>query len=317
MPPNPWTKFSVGTPSTANNWTEPDCQPLVTVSHVAHVPIAVRIAEDARLRADLVFDKSKLNTERIRVVWLSPNDWDGAGGFRYGNVRFSYDWVTLLGSKKAFWVESIAYGVEACRILITETDYSSVLDPYDPTIGDGPWWVDSKGQHYWNGKFCLEVMVEDDVLLTGATKVDFVKHHEKRCNVDYKTCTYCGWTSDKAGAEFLGLLASAKSSLALPGLIEQHKKGMGPSMGVDGAIGTLSRRLNKIARSSHGTVTAADVEAPALARALLRTLADGALANERAALAAQFKSIADADAAVMKFVATALGLPNAAALDLF
>lgn len=312
MPPNPWTKFAVRPPSTANNWTI-DCQPLVTVSHVAHVPIAVRIVEDARLRADLVFDDSKLNTKRIRVVWMSPNDWDRPNGFRYGNVRFSYDWATLLGSKKAFWVESIAYGVEACRILITETDYSSVLDPYDPTIGDGPWWVDSKGQHYWNGKFCLEVMVEHDVLLTGATKVDFVKHHGNQCNVDYKTCTYCGWTSDKAGAEFLGLLASAKSSLALPGLVEQHQKGARPSMAVHGAIGTLSERLSEVACSRHGTVAAADVEAPALARALLRTLADGALANERAALAAQFKDIAEADAAVMTFVATALGLPNAKA----
>ena len=200
MATNPWTRFSVGSPSIKNNWTEVDCQPLVTVSHVAHVPVAVRIAEDARLRADLVFDESKLNIERIRVVWLSPNDWKGAGGFRYGNVRFSFDWAALVAGKRAFWVESIAYGVAACRILIAETDFSPKLEPYDPKGGDGPWWLDGNGQHHWNGKYCLEIMVEGDVLLSGARKVDFVDHHEKRCNIDYKTCRYCGWSNEKAVA---------------------------------------------------------------------------------------------------------------------
>ena len=59
-----------------------------------------RIAEDRRLRADLIFDKSKLKERRIRVVWLSPNDWDNDGGFRYGNVRFTYDWASLVEDKR-------------------------------------------------------------------------------------------------------------------------------------------------------------------------------------------------------------------------
>ncbi len=94
----PWRKFRVGQPSASANWVEPDCQPLTTVSHVAHVPTAVRIAEDGRLREDLVFDRSILNTERIRVTWFSPNDWRGAGGFRHGNVHFTFDWASLVDS---------------------------------------------------------------------------------------------------------------------------------------------------------------------------------------------------------------------------
>jgi hypothetical protein len=299
-------------PQRRSNWVEPTCQPLVHVSHVAHVPIATRITEDERLRADLVFDKSKLNTERIRVVWLSPNDADGAGGFRYGNVRFAH---TLLGNKKAYWVESMAYGIEACRILITDSDCSAVLDPYDPRIGDGPSWIDPNGQHFWNGKYCLEFMVEGDLPLSGVTAVDFVKHHEHRCNIDYKTCRYCGWSADKGAAAFLGTLASVKSSVRLPGLISQTKKGLAPSMGAYGAIGTISRRLQAVECPKFGTTTATDIEAGALARALLRALADAPLSDDRAALAAQFTSLDEADAAVMTVIATVLGLRNAAAID--
>lgn len=308
----PWSQFSVGTPSTRSNWTEPDCQPLKTVSHVAHVPVALRIAEDARLRADLVFDKSKLNTERIRVVWLSPNDWSGAGGSRYGNVRFTFDWLTLLGSKKAFWVESIAYGIEACRILVTDTDYSSVLDPYDPTVRDGPWWVDAKGQHHWNGNFCLEIMVEGDLAVANAMEVDFVEHHQKRCNVDYKTCRYCGWTGTKAGAEFLGLLASTKAGVDLPGLTRPDGIRLRLSHQADAAVAMLLARLRKWKAS--GAVTASDSAAPSLARALLRALADSELSEDREQLASLFASQDDAYAAVATLVAEAFGLPDANAL---
>jgi len=113
----PWNQFAAGTiqdPNRANN-----CVPLNHVAHVAHLKAGLRIVEDRQLHADLVFDQSKLNTERIRVVWLSPNDWSNAGGFRYGNVRFLFPWDLIVEGKRYFWVESIAYGVAACRILIT------------------------------------------------------------------------------------------------------------------------------------------------------------------------------------------------------
>lgn len=79
----------MGKPST-KNWVENDCQSFSNISHVSHINNALNIIEDGVIKSGLVFDKSLLNTERILVVWLSPNDWGGAGGFRYGNVRFNF-----------------------------------------------------------------------------------------------------------------------------------------------------------------------------------------------------------------------------------
>jgi hypothetical protein len=312
-----WAKFAVGKPSTRANWTEPACQPLVTVSHVAHVPVAVRIVEDGRLRADLVFDKSKLNTRRIRVVWLSPNDWTNAGGFRYGNIRFGFDWKTLLAGKQAFWVESIAYGVEACRILLSDTDHSSILERYDPGSGDGPWWVDSSGEHFWNGEYCLEVMLEGDVPLSRATHVDFVKHHENRCSIDYKTCKYCGRSADKGAAEFLAVLAGNGLAITLPGLTEDRGQGLVAALGVRGGAVDLWQRLNGLSPAKRGTTKSSDPVASTLGRTMLRALASDTLSPDREALASFFESNAEMTAATLGVLAGALGLPDIASLGDF
>lgn len=310
----PWYKFRVGKPSARPNWTEPDCQLLTSVAHVAHVPTSIRIAEDRRLRADLVFDKSKLNKERIRVVWLSPNDWDGAGGFRYGNVRFHFDWATLVQGKRSYWVESIAYGVEACRILLTDTDYSSTLDVYDPTVGDGPWWESPSGEHHWNGGYCLEVMIEGDLDLALATDVDFVKHHAKRCNIDYKTCAYCGASRDKGGAEFVAAMVSRQSSLDLPGVVVNDGTGPAPSWALEGAANLLLRRIVKTGGSrAAGSVGRSDSSSIALARAVLAAYANPNINGDLIELAAQFASADDLEGAVADAIAAAAGLPDASA----
>jgi len=311
MSKRPWRKFSIGRPSDRSSWTEPDCQPLVSVAHVAHVPTALRIAEDRRLRADLVFDKSKLNTERIRVVWLSPNDWDGAGGFRYGNVRFHFDWATLVQGKRSYWIESIAYGVAACRILLTDTDYSSTLDVYDPTVGDGPWWESPSGEHYWNGEYCLEVMVEDDLELALATAVDFVKHHAKRCNIDYKTCGYCGTSRDKGGAEFIAAMVSRFPSLNLPGLVVDNGTGPRPGWSLDGAVSTLLRRIGKVSAGVAGSVGRSDASARALARAVLASYANPGINEDLSKVAAHFACVDELEGAVADAIAAAAGLPDA------
>lgn len=309
----PWYKFRVGKPSDRPNWVEPDCQLLTSVAHVAHVPTSIRIAEDRRLRADLVFDKSKLNNERIRVVWLSPNDWGGAGGFRYGNVRFHFDWATLIEGKRFYWVESIAYGIEACRILLTATDYSGRLDEYDPTAGDGPWWHSPSGEHYWNGEYCLEVMVEDDLDLALTTQVDFVKHHAKRCNIDYRTCGYCGVSDDAGGAEFTAAMVSRRPSLDLPGLVVDRGRGPRPSSSLDGAVSVLLRRIGKASSGAAGAVQRSDAGAPALARAILAAYANGGTGGDLPELAAHFASADDLEGAVADAIAAATGLPDASA----
>lgn len=268
----PWNRFRVGTPSERSNWTNPDCQPLTTLSHVAHVPTAYRIIQDQTLRADLVFDQSLLNTHRARVVWLSPNDWTGAGGFRYGNVSFEFPWAALIADRRYFWVESIAYGIEACRILITANDWSDTLIPYDPTRGDGPWWTDGQGNHYWNGQFCLEVMFEDDLPLETATGLSFVGHHPHFCNIDPATCGYRGFRADAAGAEFLATLLNRNANPTLPSVLHTYSNGR---TGLDGRVGgslhAIMRACQRLGVAGPG-VTAQQPQAPAIGRALLGAL---------------------------------------------
>lgn len=199
-----WVKFKVGKPSTRKNWTEPDCQPLERIYHVTHIGTAARMLSDGLIKSGLVYDKSKLNNERIQVVWLSPNDWLGAGGSRYGNIRLSFDFESLVRKKKYYWVESIAYHPPAVRILVSDSNYSQILTPYDPKVGNGPWWFDSNnGVHYWNGKYCLEIMHEGDINLESATKIDSVKHHPNFCSISGSNCPDCGLEREPASGRFL------------------------------------------------------------------------------------------------------------------
>jgi len=209
-----WAEFKVGKLSNKSNWTEPTCQPLRTVSHVSHINSALNIFECGKIKAGLVHDKSKLNTERILVNWLSPNDWSGAGGFRYGNIRFNFDWASLLDKMNYYWIESIVYGIKACRILLTENDYLSKFQKYDPTLGDGPWWFDKEtGIHYWNSSCCLEIMIEEDLNIADVEKIDFVTHHSKFCNISPVSCPDCNLHSSHAGARFIaGLIGRENQS---------------------------------------------------------------------------------------------------------
>ena len=78
---------------------------LSAVHHIVHLPMARRILEDCRIRAGLVYDESILNRSRIRVVWLSANDWY-RGSF-YGNVQFTFDWEDVVAEQDFYWVEAM------------------------------------------------------------------------------------------------------------------------------------------------------------------------------------------------------------------
>lgn len=211
----PWTGFRVELPTLEGNSSSWGCQPLKTVSHVAHLEAAHRIVQDGRIRSGLVFDASLLNQERILVSWLSPNDW--RNGFRYGSIQFKFDWSSLLEGHRTYWVESIPYTPPACRILLTRNDFTGQhgLVPYDPTLGNGPWWFDATNKtHYWNGRFCLEFMVEHDIELSQAQDIAFVDHHSDQCSINPKTCTEKALQRITSGARFLSRLAA--SGLVLP-----------------------------------------------------------------------------------------------------
>lgn len=301
-----WEKFAVGLPSTVKGKIENTCRPLKTVSHVAHVPTAVRIVEDNELRAGLVFDKSKLNTERIRVVWLSPNDWTNAGGFRYGNIRFTYDWARLIDGKQFYWVESMAYGIEACRILVSDKDHSKKLDLYDPRRGDGPWYIDSKNKHYWNGTFCLEIMLETDIPLADAQKTDFVLHSENKCNNDYKTCIYRGMTAAKGGGEFLASLISRNVSRLPPGLTRKENGKLVLLPSVEAAAAALLQICVRFKPDSWGSVVATDPSALAIARGLLGTVRERKIHGDGTQLASLFRNATELQSAVKTVLQWAL-----------
>lgn len=200
-----WTEFQVGPPSNSEDWFQPDCKTFDHVYHVTHIDLAWQILVDGRITAGLVYDKSKLRTERILVTWLSPNDWTNNGGFRYGNVRFAFEWEQLARDMNYYLVESItSYRPTACRILATKNDYRGLLDEYDPTIGDGPWWYDAENDtHYWNGKYCLEMMLDEHLNIDDCVGVDFVDHHRHYCNVDPRNCPSRGLRLGPASTLFI------------------------------------------------------------------------------------------------------------------
>lgn len=176
---NEWEQFSVGNPSDTPTWTEQSCTPLDIVAHVTHIDSSLSIIKSGKITSGLVFDNSKLNTDRILVVWCSPNYW--YSGSRYGNVSFEFNFKKLISGKNYYWVESIDYGVKACRILVTGNEHSN-LPLYDPRTKTGPWWYDQNNdKHYFNGKYCLEFMFEQDIYLSSLSKISFTQHHPKWC----------------------------------------------------------------------------------------------------------------------------------------
>lgn len=266
-----WQAFRVGKPSNRPNWTDPKCQSFSDISHVAHFNNAINIFQTGLINAGLVFDESLLNRSRILVVWLSPNDWHGAGGFRYGNVRFNFDWEKLISGKNYYWVESIAYGIPAARILVTDNDYSSRLSRYDPTIGDGPWWYkEDSNTHYRNGNMCLEFLFERNIYLDEITSFDFVTHHNKYCCIDPGNCPDSGVSQYEAGSKFICALA-ALDNARIKRFFEKHRDIID--------IRTLKSLFSYFWQNVHtniefsGNITSTDDLAIPLGRAILNSYA--------------------------------------------
>jgi hypothetical protein len=261
-----WKEYGVGRPSSRPNFTEPTCQRLRVISHVTHVRHGTSILDERRIRGRLIYDKSRLNTTRMHVVWLSPNDWTGAGGSRYGSVAFDFDWERVLAKMNAYWVGVMPYSPDACRILLTTQDRSGEMLPYDPTIGDGPWWRDDDGNHWWNGKICLEILLERDLPLAEATDMRFTDHHAVRCNLEPGgDCRDADLKSYKAGLEFVAAWAAGPlAGRSIPAPCRN---------GVLNAWSDLRSVLEGHNPPSRGAITRADECAPALARALLSAVA--------------------------------------------
>ncbi|WP_224373054.1 hypothetical protein [Hyalangium versicolor] len=265
-----WKEFKVGVPYEPPKFN-PTCIPLGRTYHVAHVSVAHQILAQGKLRAGLIHDKSKLNTHRILVNWFSPNSW--VNGSRYGNIQFAFEWSELVKGLNYYWVEAMTYNVKAPRLLATSKNHDDLLQRYDPTKGDGPWWHDPKeDKHYWNSEITLELMVESDVVLSRCVEIEFIKHHPNFCCLDYRRCLERDMADYRAAFRFLAghIAGFGFASSTTPGWSGPPIKPRQLSDAWEFMEKVLSRRVTAL---SHGTITAQDSVAPVLARTLFRTFA--------------------------------------------
>ncbi len=303
-----WVKFSVGSPSTRHNWTNRDCVPFSSLDHVTHIKTSLPILIDRRIKSGLVFDESILNQQRILVSWLSPNVW---GGYRYGNVRLRFKFNNIIENKKFYWIESIAYGVPACRILITAKKHEG-LSPYNPMKKYGPWWFDvSNEQHYFNGHYCLEFMVEDDLLVTQNVELDFVSHHERWCSINRNNPSKC---SDLGLAEWhsagLFLATVLADSINFPVQLFKNDKNDGIPRTLKYCWSGLCFNLTEVDNVEfNGEISHKDEVAIPLSRAMCNAFAYSSIEEERAIIS-MFKSKKDLTKSLAKLITIHFSISN-------
>ena len=308
--PLDWTQYKVGSVSTKTGWVNARCTPLTHVFHVAHLDVGLQICHDTTIRARLISDKSILRNERILVVWLSPNDWSNAGGFRYGNVLFGYEWRLLIDGKNYYQIEKIDYGIPALRILVTDKDYDKQFPRYDPKVKDGPWWYnEAENQHYWNGEICLEIMLEDDLSLKDASFMDFVLHHPARCSVAPYSCSTRGTTGAKAGAQFVAALTGNEEATQNLPLIRTQDNMVYPTSALGFACDALWERLSRLKVEWRGDIEADSDLAISLGRACLAAYARQNKKETRD-IASLFKGSDEFLGAVARVVAGTFTLPD-------
>lgn len=198
-----WSRYGKDFSSSANiPWST-----LGEVSHVAHIRTARRIIDDGTVKRALIYDESILKRTRTTVTWVSPNHW--TYGFRYGTVKFNFNWIDLIKDKKMFWVEAMTdYNPTACRFMLTNQPLKSALKyliSYDPNSDDGPLRF-HKGGWFWRSDYTLEFMVDGDLDLDLCTSIDFVRHHRDFCNEHNTNCSEKRLTPQAAGSRILGAL---------------------------------------------------------------------------------------------------------------
>lgn len=296
-----WSNYKVGKLPTGRSFSD-DCRQITTVSHVAHLDTAISIVLDGKIRQNPIFDRSKLNTSRVLVVWASPNHW--TNGFRYGNVAFQFGFQALVVNKKYYWVEAMTgYTPTACRILVTSEDRSNTLTPYDPAAGDGPWWFDGK-DHYYNSNYCLEFMFESELKLSDLDDFNFVKHHSSFCSRSRDVGNRCperGKEAGPAGAKFFAMAAARRLDLSEihPFFTEENGR---ISSAVDTALNCTLRPLSKMKDADFLGLLKKNADAKlAVARSLLNASAFSR-GDEVRSLAGLYRSEDEA----LDFVATVL-----------
>ena len=302
-----WSKFKVGTP--AHTGFNTACQAFDTIRHTSHITSALSILDNEKIRPYLVFDESKLNDQRILVSWLSPNQW--GVGYRYGNVYFDFDFKSLIASKKFYWVESVAYKIPACRILVSDQNHNANLEPYDPTIPTGPWWHDTHSdKHYYNGTHCLEFMFEASVSLSNMRTFGFVDHHTMYCSLHRKNpgqCKELGFRAQRGGAMFIGRAVGSGFSLTRlsPHFVTPSGR---PNSTLEFAFNELRHRVTQKVVFA-GDLKAFSKEGAAVAKAICSALSFQQIDTAKQ-LASLFLTENDCDCALAIAVGETVGLSS-------
>lgn len=305
--PEEWEQFAIEAPFSGE---AEDCQPLEYVDHVSHIHSSLEILRDRHLRPRLVADKSKLNSTRILVNWVSPFPW--ATGYRYGHICFRFKWTTLVAGMDSYWVEKISYAYPAPRILLTRKDHDDdpLVRRYDPESDNGPWRIDPQsGQHYWNPNCTLEFLVEEPITLFDLHRTLFVNHSDKYCALHKShphSCPDFQLPSDQAGAYFIASVVARQLDGVAAKIARVGDLWCEPRNTI---IAAWNRLYTVIIRPTDyaGTVTHNQAEAGPLTRAFLNAFANRNR-EERLSLGRLFKSADDLTQSCAQLVETTFGM---------
>jgi hypothetical protein len=263
--PKPWTEYACALPTPASRVGA--CVKLDRIYHVTHTNSALRILDDCEVGKRLISDESVLNKTRTTVVWLSPDFWND--GFRYGNVRFAYDFADIVAKRKIYWVEAIRYSNHACRFIVSDKDLSHLpVVPYDPAAEDGPLRF-SNGNWWRNGKVTTEIMLDDDLPLANCRAVDFVLHHPRQCAVHGGGCRDKGSDGHDAAARFMAYVL-ARDIDCVDDAMKITEPRQGLSFAAESGLMRLMLRLDAISNKLGGALKSETSADAALRAALLQ-----------------------------------------------
>ncbi len=193
-----WDQFNIDVTKSNGSARE-----LHIVRHIVHVPVARRIIEDSKIKAGLIYDQSRLNSSRLSVVWLSANTW--AWGSIYCTIEFQFQWNNLIAQKNVYWVEAMNdYRPPAYRLLLSRNKFSS-LTPYDANTDDGPLKFHG-GKWYWNSSYTSEFIIDDDLMLSDCSGIEFVAHNHSYCRTNGSNCKERSAPTFKSGGRLLAYI---------------------------------------------------------------------------------------------------------------
>jgi hypothetical protein len=140
---------------------------------------------------------------RTHVCWVLANTW--ANGSIYGTVEFAFKWSDIFAGTKVYWVETMTqYRPPAYRFLLTRHEHNDLV-PYDPKTADGPLRQRDE-EWYWNGNYCAEFMIEEDLPLTLCWRTNFLSHHPKICRLHGSSCGERNQLPRQSAASIVGYL---------------------------------------------------------------------------------------------------------------